>query len=101
MKTQDRTRDMRFGLLPTAVLTLVLGAGFTPVGQAETIAQTMTVTAKTVECIGAEDLRQAMRATARDAVWRTRIRVATDLSVRLNSQHRSFRLASRKQSERG
>ncbi|HHQ14044.1 MAG TPA: hypothetical protein ENK16_03355 [Chromatiales bacterium] len=101
MKTRDRTRDTRFGVLPTAVLTLALGAGFAPVGQAETITQTMTVTAPAAECVKAEDLRQAMQATARDAVWRTRIRVATDLSVRLNSQHRPFRLASREQGKRG
>lgn len=101
MKTLNRTRDSRFGWLPTAVLTLALGAGFAPVGHAETIAQTITVTAPALECAKVEDLRQAMQATARDAAWHTRIRVATDLSVRLNSQHRPFRLASRKQGNRG
>ena len=94
-------RRARFGLLPTAVFWLALGVSFATVGQAEDALETTTVTARAVKPVGYRGLNDAMRDQTEEAVWKTRISVATDLSARLNGQHRPLRLASRYQGVRG
>lgn len=101
MKIRNENRNRRSGVLPTALLMLAFGASFGSVGHAESTPQDLTVTAKADDQTGARELRGEMQSTARDAAWLTRVSVATDLGVRLNSQHHRFRLASRETGKRG
>ena len=93
-----KNRYSRFQSLPTAVLSLALCVGLASVGQAEEVLQEITITAKPVVHNTAEVVRNDIRSTAADAAWRTRVNVASKLSMRLNGQRRAYRLASR---ERG
>ena len=95
MRKSTKYRDSRCLSLPTAVLLLALGVSFASVGQAEEVLDETVVTAKRLTANGAQDLRPEIEATTEDAAWRTRIRVAANLSARLNVQHRPYRLASR------
>ena len=101
MQTLTINRPARFGWLPTAVFWLALGVGFATVGQAEEALETTTVTAPAVKPVEYRGLDDAMRDATEEAVWKTRISVATDLSARLNGQRRPLRLASRYQGGRG
>ena len=100
MNMLNTNRRTRFGLLPTVMLLLALGAGFASVGQAEETALGQAK-ATMVRPAAASQMRNEIRSTAHRAIWLTRVNVATDLGVRLNSQQRPFRLASRDMGKRG
>ncbi len=97
MERLTKNRQLRLPSLPYAVLLLAVfvGYGFVSVGQAEEVMEELVVTAPRLAVTDAEVIRAQFEDTAEDAVWRTRITVASRLSARLNVQHRPYRLASR------
>jgi len=101
MMNRNNDRSLRFGLLPTALLLLAGSAGVASVGQADEVAPLEAATGTPVKATEKARLDAAIQADARDAAWLTRISVAVDLDVRLQSQHRPFRLASLADGQRG
>ncbi|UCG71682.1 MAG: hypothetical protein JSV45_10475 [Chromatiales bacterium] len=97
MERLTKIRQLRLASLPYAVLLLavIAGYGFVSVGQAEEAMEELVVTAPRLTATDAEVVRAQIEDTAADAAWRTRITVASQLSARLNVQHRPYRLASR------
>lgn len=95
MSILTKNRESRFPSLPTAMLWLALGASFASVGHAEEALQNVTVTGRAPMETPATAIRNELQATAEDAVWLTRISVASKLSARLHHQRRPFRVASR------
>jgi hypothetical protein len=100
MKTLLKNRKARIQL-PTVLLGLVLYAGFAAVGYAQDISSMVVTVDRPAHEESVLTLRDEMRATARDAVWQTRISVATDLGAKLTTQPRSTRLAGKDIDRRG
>lgn len=101
MTMLNTNRRTRIRLLPTAMLSLALGAGFASVGHAQDISPLGAGAMDTALRMTAGELREEIRSTAHRAVWLTRVNVARDLGVRLSSQQRPFRLAGRDTGQRG
>jgi Flp pilus assembly protein TadD len=93
MKTQNRNRARRFGLLPTMLLA-TLGIAIASVGHAETPPRIALDHGTEPATKAPGSLREEMQAMAEEAAWKTRVSVAKDLSARLNRQHRPYRVAS-------
>ena len=106
MKMKLKDRIARIVQLPTVLLILALNASFASVGYAEEI-PTMVITAeRPSECDSVltqydAALGREIKTTAELAVWKTRVRVATDLGVKLNSRQRYLRLAGLNVKKRG
>ena len=102
MKTELKNRFGRLAQLPAVLLALALGAGFASVGHAEDIPSSMVITAKRpTQCESALTLRNHIRDTARLAVWKTRVSVASDLGRKLNNREPEYRVAGDFADQRG
>jgi hypothetical protein len=106
MNTQLMNRWTRIARLPIGMLVLALGAGLASEGQAQDI-PTMVITAERPShcepglALHEQKLGNEIRMTADLAVWKTRISVATDLGVKLNTLQPTFRVAGRYLDKRG
>ncbi len=101
MTIQNTQRGARFGLLPTVVLTLALSASFASVGRTDEATQVQSNAGLRANQSQLEELRESFQATAQEAASQTKIKVATSLSLRLDRQHRPYRLASENSGRRG
>ncbi len=101
MTIQNTRRGARFGLLPTVVLALALNASFASVGRTDEIAQVQLNAGLRADQSQLEELRESFQATAQEAASLTKIKVATSLGLRLDRQHRPYRLASKNTGRRG
>ena len=101
MKNLLKTRLARFGRLPTALLVLVLAAGFASVGQAQDMPELVVTAEKTELGETAAALRDGIQAKAQLAVWQTRVSVAFDLGLRLTGEERPPRVAGKDTGKRG
>ena len=105
MKIELKNRFRRIARLPTVLLLLALSAGFASVGQAQDIPVIVVTAERPTICASAltrdQKLRNAIRSGASHAVWKTRVSVATDLGVKLNSRQRPFRVAGKDAHTRG
>ncbi len=102
MKIELKNRFGRLAQLPAVLLALALSAGFASVGHAEDIPSSMVITAKRpTHCDSALTLRNRIQETARLAVWKTRVSVASDLGLKLNSRQPGYRVAGEFADKRG
>jgi hypothetical protein len=99
MKTLLNNRFVRIQL-PTVLLGLASFAGFAAVGYAQDISS-MVITAERPAHGDSVLLREEMRATTRDAIWQTRLSVATDLGAKLTTQPAATRIAGLVTDKRG
>lgn len=106
MNNRLKSRVTRILQLPTVLLVLAINAGFASVGRTEDIAS-MVITAQrpahgdSLRVRRDELLGNEMRTTAGLAVSITRLRVTTDLGVKLNSQRPAPQLAGAAKDKRG
>jgi len=100
MKTLLKNRLVRIQL-PTVLLGLALYAGFAAVGYAQDISSMVVTAERPAHSDSVLMLRDEVRATAGDAVWNTRLRVATSLGAKLATQPHPTRLAGRYSGKRG
>jgi hypothetical protein len=100
MKTLLKNRFARIQL-PTVLLGLALYVSFAAVGYAQDISSMVITAERPAHDESVLTLRDEMRATAKDAVWKTRLSVATDLGGKLTTQPSSTRLAGRYTDRRG
>ena len=106
MKIELKNRFGRIVRLPIVLLVLAFGAGFASVGQAQDIPAIVVTAERPTRCAPLlswqhRELRNAIRDGASHAVWKTRVSVATDLGVKLNSRQRPFTIAGKDAYGRG
>ncbi|MDH3978723.1 MAG: hypothetical protein OEU86_09415 [Gammaproteobacteria bacterium] len=97
MNSRKNSRFGRPAFLPTALLMLAINAGFASVGHAQE-SSTMVITAERLSDV---DYSTELRADAENAVWKTRLSVATGLGAKLQSHRRNFRVAAAASDKRG
>jgi hypothetical protein len=100
MKTLLKNRLVR-NQLPTVLLGLTLYVGFAAVGYAQDISSMVITAQRPAHDVAVLTLRDEVRATAKGAVWNTRLSVATDLGAKLTTQPRSTHVAGRYTIPRG
>lgn len=101
MKTLLEKGAMRTFRLPTVMLMLALIAGFASVGQAQDIPQIVITAERPVATETSATFRKEMQATAEAAVWKTQLRVAIDLGMKLKHEQERIRLAGNYDRKRG
>jgi hypothetical protein len=98
MKNRLKIRTARILQLPTALLMLAVITSIASVGRADEISSMVITAPRPTHCVSLEARRDEllgneMRMEARLAVLKTRLRVATDLDVKLGNPRPARRLA--------